>query len=89
MLTFRRVRFWAREDAINEDKNIIDPAVSSDPVESDVAADNVQVLRPMSRLGGISYGRLLGGVEIPRPDWDDFKQEAEPAGLAKPKADGQ
>lgn len=23
------MRFWAREDAINEEKNIIDPAVSS------------------------------------------------------------
>jgi len=23
------VRFWAREDAINEDKNLIDPAVSA------------------------------------------------------------
>lgn len=43
----------------------------------------------MSRLGGITYGRVLEGIEIPRPDWDDFKQEAEPAGLAKPKADGQ
>lgn len=67
------VRFWAREDAINEDRNIIDPAI----------------LRPMSRLGGITYGRLLEGIELPRPDWDEFKTEAEPAGLAKPKADGQ
>jgi hypothetical protein len=24
------VRFWAREDAVNEDKNLIDPAVSLD-----------------------------------------------------------
>jgi hypothetical protein len=23
------VRFWAREDAVNEDRNLIDPAVSS------------------------------------------------------------
>ncbi|KAK5128931.1 hypothetical protein LTR85_000264 [Meristemomyces frigidus] len=67
------VRFWAREDAINEDRNIIDPAS----------------LRPMSRLGGITYGRLLEGIELPRPDWDEFKKEAEPAGLTKPKADGQ
>ena len=43
----------------------------------------------MSRLGGITYGRLLEGIEIPRPDWDDVKQDAEPAGLVQPKADGQ
>jgi hypothetical protein len=43
----------------------------------------------MSRLGGITYGRLLDGVEIPRPDWDELKKEAEPAGLVKAKRDGQ
>lgn len=43
----------------------------------------------MSRLGGISYGRLLEGVEVPRPEWDDFKQEADAAGIVKPKAEGQ
>ena len=41
----------------------------------------------MSRLGGITYGRLLEGIEIPRPDWEEFKKDAE--GLAKPKVDGQ
>ncbi len=49
----------------------------------------LQVLRPVSRLGGITYARVLDGVEIPRPEWDELKQEAEAAGLAKPKADGQ
>ncbi|MCJ1305676.1 hypothetical protein MMC08_008492, partial [Hypocenomyce scalaris] len=49
------IRFWVREDAINEDKNLIDPGV----------------LRPMSRLGGITYGRLTEGIEIPRPDFDE------------------
>ncbi|KAI0128761.1 hypothetical protein BJ170DRAFT_622860 [Xylariales sp. AK1849] len=44
-------RFWVREDAINEERNIIDP----------------EVLRPMSRLGGITYGRLTEAMEIPRP----------------------
>jgi len=43
----------------------------------------------MSRLGGITYGRLLDGVELPRPDWDEMKHEAEPAGLVKPKRDEQ
>ncbi|KAK4556790.1 hypothetical protein LTR86_006361 [Recurvomyces mirabilis] len=73
MAIIEGVRFWAREDAINEERNIIDPAI----------------LRPMSRLGGITYGRLTEGVEIPRPDWDDLKQEAESAGLVKPKSDAQ
>jgi len=67
------VRFWAREDAINEDKNLIDPAI----------------LRPIARLGGITYGRTLEGIELPRPDWEEFKKEAEPAGLVKPKTAGQ
>ncbi|KAK4135516.1 hypothetical protein BT67DRAFT_441164 [Trichocladium antarcticum] len=47
-------RFWAREDAINEERNIIDP----------------KVLRPISRLGGITYGRLTEGIELPRPDFE-------------------
>ncbi|KAK5110448.1 hypothetical protein LTR62_005799 [Meristemomyces frigidus] len=67
------VRFWAREDAINEDHNLIDPAI----------------LRPMSRLGGITYGRVVEGVEIPRPEWDDIKHEAEAAGLVQPKKSEQ
>ncbi|KAK0936899.1 hypothetical protein LTR29_011578, partial [Friedmanniomyces endolithicus] len=65
------VRFWAREDAINEDRNIINPAI----------------LRPMSRLGGITYGRLTEGIELPRPDWDEMRKEAEPEGLVKEKLD--
>ncbi len=67
------VRFWVREDAINEEKNIIDPAI----------------LRPMSRLGGITYGRTTEGVEIPRPDFADKEKDGETGGLAKPKAEGQ
>ncbi|KAJ4303997.1 hypothetical protein N0V88_001601 [Collariella sp. IMI 366227] len=47
-------RFWAREDAVNEERNIIDP----------------KVLRPISRLGGITYGRLTEGLELPRPDFE-------------------
>lgn len=43
----------------------------------------------MSRLGGITYARVLDAVEIPRPDWEEMKKEAEPAGLNKPKANGQ
>ena len=47
------VRFWARDDAINDEKSLIDP----------------NVLRPMSRLGGITYGRVFEGIELLRPDW--------------------
>ncbi|KAK7741978.1 hypothetical protein SLS53_004561 [Cytospora paraplurivora] len=44
-------RFWVREDALNEEKSLIDP----------------NVLRPIYRVGGITYGRILDGIEIPRP----------------------
>ena len=67
------IRFWVREDAINEEKNIIDPGV----------------LRPMSRLGGIMYGRTVEGVEIPRPDWAADQEAAEKEHLVKEKAEGQ
>ena len=67
------VRFWVREDAINEDRNIIDPAI----------------LRPVSRLGGIMYGRTVEGVEIPRPDWGSNQEFAEKEHIVKGKAEGQ
>ncbi|KAH6681881.1 hypothetical protein B0J14DRAFT_577384 [Halenospora varia] len=67
-------RFWVREDAINEDKNLIDPAI----------------LKPMSRLGGITYGRTTEGIEIPRPDWaETVENNEEVKQLVKPKVDGQ
>lgn len=66
------VQFWAREDAINEEKNLID----------------LGVLKPISRFGGISYGRTTQAFEIPRPD---FKEVVDEFGsdFVKPKADGQ
>lgn len=67
------VRFWAREDAINEDRNLLDP----------------NVLRPMARLGGITYSRTLDGIEIPRPDFDKEMQETGREDLKVPKVDGQ
>ena len=51
LVVLEGVRFWARADALNEDHNLIDPAV----------------LRPMSRLGGITYARVTDGIELPRP----------------------
>lgn len=67
------VRFWAREDAINEERNIIDPTV----------------LRPMSRLGGITYGRTVEACELQRPDFSEKKKEGETEGLLKPKGGDQ
>lgn len=54
MAVIEGVRFWAREDAINAERNLIDPAV----------------LRPVSRLGGITYGRTVEGIELLRPDFE-------------------
>lgn len=51
MVVLEGTKFWVREDAINEERNIVDP----------------EVLKPISRLGGITYGRLTEAVEIPRP----------------------
>jgi len=67
------VRFWAREDAINEEGNLIDPGV----------------LRPMARLGGITFGRVLDGFELLRPDYEQMMASEEAQKLAKPKVDGQ
>ncbi|KAB8556597.1 hypothetical protein FH972_025634 [Carpinus fangiana] len=67
------VRFWAREDAINEERNLID----------------IGVLRPVSRLGGITYARVLDGIEIPRPDWDEKVKAGETDGLVEKKLQDQ
>lgn len=32
--------------------------------------EGMQVLKPMSRLGGITYGRVTEAIEIPRPDFE-------------------
>lgn len=68
------VHFWVREDAINEDRNLIDPAV----------------LRPVARLGGITYARVTDGVEIPRPVLNKERDEGKIGDdLLQPKVDGQ
>lgn len=43
-------RFWVREDALNAERNAVSP----------------EILRPMSRLGGITYGRTTEAIELPR-----------------------
>jgi flavin reductase (DIM6/NTAB) family NADH-FMN oxidoreductase RutF len=68
------VRFWVREDAINEERNLIDP----------------KVLKPVARLGGITYGRVVDGFEIVRPVLKDEQQKGKITnGLLKEKVDGQ
>lgn len=68
------VRFWVREDAINEDRSLIDP----------------DVLRPIARLGGITYARVLDGFEIPRPvAKTEIEQGKLDESILKPKVDGQ
>lgn len=44
----------------------------------------------MSRLGGITYGRVNEGMEIPRPDWEETVVKVDEAkNMVKPKVDGQ
>lgn len=68
------VRFWAREDAINEDHSLLDPAV----------------LKPIARLGGISYARVTDGFEIPRPVMkEEISKGRLSEDLLQPKVEGQ
>ncbi|OAL44317.1 flavo protein-like protein oxygenase [Pyrenochaeta sp. DS3sAY3a] len=67
------VRFWAREDAIDEQGVLLDPAV----------------MKPISRLGGITYGRTTQAFELLRPDFAEVTKDPEVAKLVKPKADAQ
>lgn len=48
------VNFHVREDVINKELNNID----------------ISKLKPVSRLGGITYARTVHGYEKPRPDFD-------------------
>lgn len=66
------VRFWVREDAINEERNLIDP----------------RILQPMSRLGGIMYGRTVEAIELPRLVFGEAMQTDAKA-LRREKVEGQ
>jgi hypothetical protein len=65
------LRFWVREDALNEAGDFVDPAV----------------LRPMSRLGRITYGRTTEVFDIPRPDFEATIKTPGVEALLKPKVD--
>jgi hypothetical protein len=47
------------------------------------------VLKPISRLGGITYGRVTEGFELPRPEYKDVIKDPEVEKFAKPKVEGQ
>ncbi|KAF4119279.1 Flavin Reduct [Geosmithia morbida] len=49
------LRFWVRDDAVNEEKSLVD----------------INVLRPVGRLGGITYTRANNLFELPRFDWEN------------------
>ncbi|KAK0368107.1 hypothetical protein CLIM01_14537 [Colletotrichum limetticola] len=51
----KATRFWVREDAANEDCSHIE----------------LDKLRPVGQLGGMSYGRILSTFELPRTRWQD------------------
>lgn len=51
----KATRFWAREDAVDDEGSHID----------------LEKLRPVAQLGGISYGRITSTFELPRQRWAD------------------
>ncbi|KAF1927152.1 uncharacterized protein M421DRAFT_422014 [Didymella exigua CBS 183.55] len=67
------VNFWVREDAIDEQGVLVDPAV----------------MKPISRLGGITYARTTQAFELPRPDFAEVTKDPEVEKLAQPKGKGQ
>ena len=52
-------------------------------------ANRAQVLKPISRLGGITYARSTQAFELPRPDYEEVTKDPEVAKLAQPKGEGQ
>lgn len=66
-------RFWVREDVVDEERKMIDPAKS----------------KPIGRLQGISYGRVTNAFQIPWPIWEDVQPGAEADGRVRAKVEGQ
>jgi flavin reductase (DIM6/NTAB) family NADH-FMN oxidoreductase RutF len=57
----KATRFWVQEDAANEDFSHIE----------------LDKLRPIAQLGGMSYGRITSTFELPRTRWVDEKPKSE------------
>lgn len=64
-------RFWVRDDAVDEKGEVVD----------------LDKLRPLLQLGGISYGRIGSTFELPRPGLE-AELKAEERGL-RPFVDGR
>ena len=54
-------RAHVREDVLNENGTAVDPGK----------------LRPIARLGGMSYSRLLEAFDISRVSWKDIREDYE------------
>ena len=57
----KATRFWVQKDAANEDFSDIE----------------LEKLRPIAQLGGMSYGRVLSTFELPRTRWADEQPKSE------------
>jgi flavin reductase (DIM6/NTAB) family NADH-FMN oxidoreductase RutF len=57
----KATRFWVKEGTANEDYSHID----------------LEKLRPVGQLGGISYGRIVSTFEHPRKKWSDEVPKSE------------
>lgn len=55
LVLIKATRFWVQEDAVNAAGSHID----------------LDKLRPVAQLGGMSYGRIGSTFELPRPRWAD------------------
>ena len=78
------VNFWARDDSVNEDLNLIDPEVYMKYflvflfivgvawLISSLPLNPFQVLRPVGRFGGIMYNRNAVGFEALRPQYESW-----------------
>ncbi|KAK3187553.1 hypothetical protein K4F52_003611 [Lecanicillium sp. MT-2017a] len=55
VVLIKATRFWVREDATNDDASHVD----------------LDKLRPIAQLGGMSYGRISSTFELPRKRWGD------------------
>ncbi|KAF7547994.1 hypothetical protein G7Z17_g7335 [Cylindrodendrum hubeiense] len=61
VVLIKATRFWVQEDAANEDFTHIE----------------LDKLRPIAQLGGMSYGRISSTFEVPRKRWVDEQPKSE------------
>ncbi|KAK1148816.1 hypothetical protein N8T08_008701 [Aspergillus melleus] len=61
LVLIKATRFWVQEDAVNAEGSHID----------------LEKLRPLGQLGGMSYGRVSSTFELPRKRWQDEQPNSE------------